>query len=152
MPARRATNLEKAPTPRLRGRWWDSKTPNNFQGLFLKKSSAADFLFLKKCFLAPQRCSHTGKANSTLTRKSGVGRGPTDPWRCGFLQMRSPHFGGRQRILCLFRVVAHVSRFGQTEIGPIIGGKVLAVICWAPRAQRRCYPTGRCTYRPSVTC
>ena len=28
---------------------------------------------------------------------------------------------------------------------------VLAVICWAPRAQRRCYPTGRCTYRPLVT-
>jgi hypothetical protein len=33
---------------------------------------------------------------------------------------------------------------GQTESG----GVVLAVICWAPSAQRRCYPTGRCTYRP----
>ena len=27
----------------------------------------------------------------------------------------------------------------------------LAVICWSPSAQRRCYPTGRCVYRPSVT-
>jgi hypothetical protein len=35
---------------------------------------------------------------------------------------------------------------GQTESG----GIVLAVICWAPSAHRRCYPTGRCTYRPSV--
>ena len=35
---------------------------------------------------------------------------------------------------------------GQTESG----GIVLAVICWAPSAQRRCHPTGRCTYRPSV--
>ena len=36
---------------------------------------------------------------------------------------------------------------GQTESG----GIVLAVICWAPSAQRRCYPTRRCTYRPSDT-
>jgi hypothetical protein len=28
---------------------------------------------------------------------------------------------------------------------------VLAVICWSPCAQRRCYPTGRCAYRPPVT-
>jgi hypothetical protein len=27
----------------------------------------------------------------------------------------------------------------------------LAVICWSPCAQRRCYPTGRCAYQPSVT-
>jgi hypothetical protein len=33
---------------------------------------------------------------------------------------------------------------GQTESGCI----VLAVICWAASAQRRCYPTGRCTFRP----
>jgi hypothetical protein len=39
-------------------------------------------------------------------------------------------------------------RFGQTECG----GIVLAVICWAPSAKRRCYPTGRCIYRPQVTC
>ena len=25
------------------------------------------------------------------------------------------------------------------------------VIRWSPSAQRRCYPTGRCAYRPSVT-
>ena len=31
-------------------------------------------------------------------------------------------------------------------------GTVLAVICWAASVQRRCYPTGRCTYRPSVIC
>jgi hypothetical protein len=31
-------------------------------------------------------------------------------------------------------------------------GLVLAVVCWAPSAQRRCYPTGRCAYRTSVTC
>jgi hypothetical protein len=37
---------------------------------------------------------------------------------------------------------------GQTENGCM----VLAVKCWAASAQRRCYPTGRCTYRPSVTC
>ncbi len=37
---------------------------------------------------------------------------------------------------------------GQRESG----GVVLAVICWAPSAQRRCYPTGRCAYRLSVTC
>ena len=30
-------------------------------------------------------------------------------------------------------------------------GIVLAGICWSPCAQRRCYPTGRCAYRPSVT-
>jgi len=36
--------------------------------------------------------------------------------------------------------------YGQTESG----GIVLAAICWAPSAQRRCYPTGCCTYRPSV--
>ena len=36
---------------------------------------------------------------------------------------------------------------GQTESG----GRVLAVICWSPSAQRRCNPTGRCDYRPSVT-
>ncbi len=36
---------------------------------------------------------------------------------------------------------------GQTESG----GIVLAVTCWAPSAQRRCYPTGRCAHRPSVT-
>jgi len=36
---------------------------------------------------------------------------------------------------------------GQTESG----GIVLAVMCWRPSAQRRCYPTGRCAYRPSVT-
>jgi hypothetical protein len=35
---------------------------------------------------------------------------------------------------------------GQTESG----GIVLAVICWSPSNQRRCYPTGRCAYRPSV--
>jgi len=37
---------------------------------------------------------------------------------------------------------------GQTESA----GIVLAVICWDPSAQRRCYLTGRYTYRPSVTC
>jgi hypothetical protein len=36
---------------------------------------------------------------------------------------------------------------GQTESG----GIVLAVICCSPSAQRRCDPTGRCAYRPSVT-
>ena len=36
---------------------------------------------------------------------------------------------------------------GQTESG----GIELAVICWSPCAQRRCYPTGRYAYRPSVT-
>ncbi len=36
---------------------------------------------------------------------------------------------------------------GQTESG----GIVLPVICWSPSAQRRCDPTGRCAYRPSVT-
>jgi hypothetical protein len=32
-----------------------------------------------------------------------------------------------------------------------VRGSVLAVTCWSPCAQRRCYPTGRCTYRPSLT-
>ncbi len=36
---------------------------------------------------------------------------------------------------------------GQTESG----GMVLAAICWAASAYRRCYPTVRCTYRLSVT-
>jgi hypothetical protein len=34
---------------------------------------------------------------------------------------------------------------------PSPGGRVLAVVCWSPCAQKRCYPTGRCAYRPSVT-
>jgi len=44
---------------------------------------------------------------------------------------------------CVRQGVPH----GQTETGVI----VLAVTCWSPCAQRRCYPTGRCAYRPSVT-
>ena len=35
---------------------------------------------------------------------------------------------------------------GQLESG----GIVLAVICWSPSAQKRCNPTGRCAYRPSL--
>jgi hypothetical protein len=35
---------------------------------------------------------------------------------------------------------------------PESGGIVLAVICWAASAQRRCYPTGRCNDGPSITC
>jgi len=31
-------------------------------------------------------------------------------------------------------------------------GILLAAICWAASAQRRCYATGRCIYRPSVIC
>jgi hypothetical protein len=33
---------------------------------------------------------------------------------------------------------------GQTESGAIL----LAAICWATNAQRRCYPTWHCAYRP----
>jgi hypothetical protein len=43
---------------------------------------------------------------------------------------------------CVRKGVPH----GQTGSG----GIVLAVIWWSPCAQRRCYPTGRCAYRPSV--
>jgi hypothetical protein len=32
------------------------------------------------------------------------------------------------------------------------GGIVLAAKCWTASAQSRCYPTGRCSYRLSVTC
>jgi len=37
---------------------------------------------------------------------------------------------------------------GQAESGGIL----IAAVCWDASAQRRCYPTGRCTYGPSVTC
>jgi hypothetical protein len=39
-------------------------------------------------------------------------------------------------------------RQGVPQGQPESGGIVLAVICWSPCAQRRCYPTGRCAYRP----
>jgi hypothetical protein len=39
---------------------------------------------------------------------------------------------------------------GKTECHTERGGIVLAVICWAPSAQRQCHQIGRCAYRPSV--
>ena len=51
-----------------------------------------------------------------------------------------------------WRSVWNPENFASVPHGqPESGGIVLAVVCWAPSAQRRCYPTGRCTYRPSVT-
>jgi len=64
--------------------------------------------------------------------------GVRDP-SCGFYSRQTD--GG------LSPLVTASASHGQT----VSGGIVLAVICWSPCAQRQCYPTGRCVYRPSVT-
>ena len=54
---------------------------------------------------------------------------------------------GPDRTVWALLCVAEGVPQGQTESG----GIVLAVICWSLSAQRRCYPTGFCAYRPSVS-
>ena len=57
---------------------------------------------------------------------------------------------------CPYRpwLVGHLAMLTCSHSPPLqrsVWGTVLAVTCWSPCAQRRCYPTGRCTHRPSVT-
>ena len=56
----------------------------------------------------------------------------------GLVKEKSEFFKTHERLLLAPRVSSNLD------------SRSLQVICWSPCAQRRCYPSGRCTCRPSV--